>query len=149
LGALGLGYYSGYFLLVFGKAPAKSWERRTLLRKVLDPVILAVIWTGLVALPAKLIYTNLPQMQTYNSLELKKFGEASAQLLPPKGAVVMSDDFLRLTAVYAAVCRDGTGQNYIFVDTSSMPYPLYQAHLRRKYGARWPEPPKWPANQAF
>jgi tetratricopeptide (TPR) repeat protein len=106
-----------------------------------------VFWVGLVALPARLIYANLPQMRTYNSLELKKFGEAAAQLLPPKGAVVVSDDFLRLTAVYAAACRAGIGQNYLFLDAGAMPHPFYQAHLRRKYGPRWPELPKGPARQ--
>src|SRR5262249_54397337 len=62
LGALAIGYCSGYFLLVFGNHPTvKAWQRPSPLRRLLKSVIVGTVWVLFIAAPIGLVYRNLPQ----------------------------------------------------------------------------------------
>ena len=101
LGALGVGYFSGYFLLIFGSksGSSKSWERPSALRRTLDYAVLALVWIAFLAVPAGMIYRNYPQLRINHGRDLAKFGVLAAKSLPASGAVVLSDDPYRLYAV--------------------------------------------------
>src|SRR5439155_12657559 len=58
--------------------------------------------------------------------------------LPPKGAVVLSDDSSQLLMTEAAAAQLGTSKNYLFVHTPTLRVPEYHQLLRRQYGDRWP-----------
>jgi len=141
LGALAIGYCSGYFLLVFGRA-AKSWPRPSMIRILLNRVVYGLVWVAVIASPAGLIYQNWPQVRAANSPYLNQFAAKSATLLKefaPKGAIVMSDDPFRLYALEAALNRTGSGRDYVLVDTASMPRPAYHRHLSEKHPQHWPK----------
>ena len=110
LAALSIGYYSGFFLLLFGagRAPEEAgptgrnplgfaspgqgqrWQR--LLPKLVPKFIylLAVIEA------AGLLCKNLPVIQAMNQPHLRQYGRLSAQSLPPEGAAVLSGDPVQL-----------------------------------------------------
>ena len=140
LGALSAGYFSGYFLLVFGATAVKPWERPSLLRALLHRSLVALVWLALLGVPVGLVKKNLPQIRRGNAPDLASFGLLAAQSLPPQGAVVLSDDPLyRLYALQAALAQSGDAQKHVLVDTASLAQPAYHRYLARRYPQqRWP-----------
>ena len=61
LGALSVGYFAGYFMLVFGALNFKPWQRYRELRKVFNMAIVALVWLAAIAVPAGLAIKNLPR----------------------------------------------------------------------------------------
>jgi hypothetical protein len=145
LGALSIGYFAGYFLLVF-QAPARAagWRRPSAIGTAINGAIAGVIWIALAAIPAGLIYRNLPHIRASTRPYLSQLGVLQAQTLKevaPRGAVVLSDDPFRLFALDAALRRSGGGQHYVLVDTTSLPWPAYHRHLSERYPQQWIQPP--------
>jgi tetratricopeptide (TPR) repeat protein len=142
LGALTVGYCSGYFLLLFGPRPdAKAWQRPSPLRRIINFAILAAVWIGFVAVPAGLLYRNWPAIRGSNARHLSDFATEAAKLLPPQGAVVLSDDTFRLYALRAALARSGTGRKHVLLDTTALTSPGYHVWLRKRHPDVWPQLP--------
>jgi tetratricopeptide (TPR) repeat protein len=140
LGALSIGYFSGYFLMVFAGGNEQSVWRRSppIWRKGVFFVLRGLVWVALVGVPAGLVWQNLPKVRVNSSDALNRLGELTAQALPPQGAVVLSDDLPRLYAVQATLAQQGTADKYLFVQTKALLFQAYHRYLRRTYGTRWP-----------
>ncbi|MCI0746284.1 MAG: tetratricopeptide repeat protein [Verrucomicrobia subdivision 3 bacterium] len=138
LGALSIGYFAGYFMLVFGHMELRAWHRHRALRTVLNKAIVALVWVAALGVPAGLVIKNLPEVRKTSGPYLATMASQVADALPQQGCVVLSDDPYRLYMAYEALNRRGTLSNYVLVDTSSLSFPAYQRHLRKKYGERWP-----------
>ncbi|HUR45023.1 MAG TPA: tetratricopeptide repeat protein [Candidatus Saccharimonadales bacterium] len=142
LGALSVGYYSGYFLLVFKPGPAqRGWPRTSTFRKALNYSILGLVLLAAVAAPVRLVWLNLPKVKVAAGKDLSKFGTLALESLPPQGAIVMSDDPYRLFSLYGALVARGLQEKYVLVETAPLSQPFYQKHLKKVYGERWPEIP--------
>ena len=142
LGALSIGYFAGYFLLVFAPSAAKAWQRRpNPLRLVLNYAIRGVLLIAVAAVPAGLVWKNLPNLREANGPEYSQFGTLAAASLPSQGAVVMSDDAFRLYALEVALNKRGNRSQYMLVDTVSLLKPEYHKRMRARYGERWPALP--------
>ena len=137
--ALAIGYFCGYFLLIFGPTTGKPWARPNAAQKLLNKVVSVVVWLLAAGVPAALIIQNFPLIQARNSPELGHYGRRLAESLPPQGAVIMSDDPIRLYAVRAAL--GARIDHYILFDTTALTLPDYHRYLKRKYGSRLPETP--------
>ena len=146
LGALSIGYFSGYFLLVFREKNDHSSERSRRKRGYLPLVnsaITCAVLLLLVAAPLGLVYRNLAQIRTTNGPMIKQTSRLLIGALPPNGAVVLSDDLRRLMLAHAAVAQTGKDKAFVFVDTGSLTYPNYHRYLKKLYPARWPvDPPR-------
>jgi tetratricopeptide (TPR) repeat protein len=138
LGALSAGYFAGYFLLVFGHATLKPWERYRQLRRIANKAIVALVCLAAVGVPTGLVVKNLPEIRKTNGPYLARMGDSLAKSLPPEGGVVLSDDLPRLYIVHDALRRNGTLDRYILVHTAALERPAYQRYLQKKYGQRWP-----------
>jgi tetratricopeptide (TPR) repeat protein len=141
LGALSVGYFGGYFLLVFGKAPEKSWQRSSPLMAVLKKGIVGLVWLALLALPTGLVVKNWPGLQATTSKYLSQFGVTAAQQLKeasPKGAIVLSDDAARLYSTYQALREQSGASNFVLVESASLVYPSYQRYLHEQFPQVWP-----------
>lgn len=139
LGALNAGYCLGYFLLVFGTpADPKSFVRPSPLRQVFNKLVVAAAWLVAVAGPVGLLVMNYPLVRLTSGRAFSDYTEAAARLLPSQGAVVMSDDPLRLYALDVALKKSGQSDRFILVDTRSLPSPGYHRALKHRYGERWP-----------
>lgn len=134
--ALNIGYYSGYFLLIFRQSEQRGWKRQSGLSNALSWVITVAVWAGPLLMAGFLIYRNLPTIKGNSTTALKEYTQRMVAQLPASGAVILSDEpllLLLLEAHYAA-----TGQNpHVLLDTRSLPYARYQATLARHYPGRW------------
>jgi hypothetical protein len=146
LGALSVGYFSGYFLLVFrgGTVGPKRLPAYVRLSNILVPF---AIWLLLVLAPAALIYRNLPQIRITNGPMLSQYAALLAQQLPSHGAVVMSDDARRSLLLQSWAAQKGKAKDYLFVDTAAkspggaagpLTFPEYHRYLKRNYPQSWP-----------
>lgn len=117
LGALCVGYFSGYYLLVFG-ARTQGSRRPPRNLRLMNGMIRGAVWALLVLAPAALVYRNLPQIRISNGPMLREYASLLAQNLPAGGAVVMSDDARRLLLLESWVAQHGKLKDYVFVDSA-------------------------------
>jgi tetratricopeptide (TPR) repeat protein len=147
LGALAIGYCSGYFLLVFGARPApQAWQRPSTIRRVIDYAVVGLVWIGSLAVPTGLLVKNLPVILASSGEAMDRLSRAAAMSLPETGAVVLSDDRFRLFSLQYELSKRNPGHKHILVDTASLVAPLYHEAMLKKYGERWPKftPPPHP-----
>ncbi len=139
LGALSIGYFVGYFLLVFGiRRQEKVWQRLPLLRRVANYGIQAAVWLAVLGMPIALAARNAPKIWAANQGFLSDYALAAAKSLPPEGGIVLSDDGYQLYSVQSALRRQGRADKYALVDTRSLTLPAYHRYLSRRYPERWP-----------
>jgi len=144
LGAMSIGYFSGYFLLVFGTGRLKVWQRPSILRTVLNRGVVVSVWILAAAVPAGLVYKNLPALKSSQGPGLRQYATLAAKSLPAQDSVVLSDDPLSLYAVYSVLQLDGSRRGKILVESTSMTSPLYQRFLYEHHAPRWPQVPGRP-----
>jgi len=152
LAALCIGYYCGYFLLVFGKRPVPS--RRTsrpepaLPKSLLwlCPVIVAATLAAAALAAGLLVYKNAPIIRAINDDTLLKCAQFSAQNLPRDGAILLcdsetpgQDQALRAYLLQAVLARDGREKNFPVLDTQSLNWPTYHQYLHRHFPKIWPQ----------
>ncbi|MFZ0827975.1 MAG: tetratricopeptide repeat protein [Verrucomicrobiia bacterium] len=140
LGALSIGYFSGYFLLIFGKTPSSRLQPpRPEPFQILDPVISVGVWVLAVAAVAGLLYRNTPQIREANGDTIKKYAAFTEENLPPAGGILLSDDTFHLFLVEAALVRDGRAKTFVPLDTHSLIWPPYLRFLHAQFQKKWPE----------
>ena len=140
LGALAIGYCSGYMLLVFGAKPGpQTWQRPSALRRVANLVVLGSVWCALVAVPVGLLVQNLPLIWANNGQAVARSSQHIIESLPPEGAFVLSDDAFRLYALQYELRKRQPDHRHVLVDTSQLVASGYHRFMKRKYPQRWPE----------
>jgi len=136
LGALCLGYFSGYFLLIFGKKNQEK-KRPSPVQDIIDLAVMAAVLLLLILAPVGLIYKNLPQIRATNRDTLRTFASLLVKNLPRQSAVVMADNQQILLLAEAAMPRTAAGQSHIFLNTRQLNYPTYHRFLQTKYAPHW------------
>lgn len=140
LGALAVGYYSGYALLVFRELPKKSnWVKELAIFKVLNPVVQAVVLIAAVAIPVALVVKNYKLVHANNGRILKEFAAQTARLLPKGAAYLLSEDPVQLMLLRGYLAPSDADQQYVLVNVKALELPMYHAELRKTYGEKWPE----------
>jgi len=134
LGALSVGYFAGYFLLVFGHSDFKPWQRYRKARTILNKAIVAVVWVAAIAVPVGLAIKNLPEIRENTGPYLSRMAEATVSSLPTTGGVLLSDEPHRLYSVCEALRRKGIVDRFVCLDTTSLTDPAYHHYLRKKHG---------------
>ncbi len=138
LGALAVGYYSGYTLLVFSDLPRKSWRQENVAWKVINPIMKAIVLIAMVAVPVALAYRNLPRVKAADGSLLKDFVERTVQRLPPAPAYLLSEDSYQIALLQAYLTSHNRPKDYVLVNTRSLESPDYQELLHKHWGDRWP-----------
>jgi tetratricopeptide (TPR) repeat protein len=138
LSSLAVGYFAGYFLLVFRKTKTGG-RRQNDYPLFLNNLVTGFVWFLLLLAPIILLFRNLPQIRTANGKLMKEFASHLAGSLPQEGAIVLSDDPLRLMALQAFVASSGKTKNFALVETSPMKFPEYHRFLKKHYPSRWTE----------
>ena len=144
LGALSIGYFVGYFLLVFGVTPSGRQRFRKTYPPVVNYSVLAAVLTLAVITPLLLLWRNFPQIQITNGPQLRTYANLLADKLPTGGnAVLLSDDARKLLLLQSALTQAGKSKDYVLLDTASLEWPAYYKFLKKTYPARWQTiPPK-------
>jgi tetratricopeptide (TPR) repeat protein len=133
LGALCVGYFSGYMLLVFAAIRLPAWERRHPLTKFINLTLVAAVWVAALAGPAVLVWQNFPHIQAGNSHKLQQFADQTLLALPAKSAIILSDDPARLYLLQADCERRGQRNENIMIETESLPHKDYIYYLSSRY----------------
>ncbi len=140
LGALNVGYYGGYLLLVGGRKVPVGRSQRQIQPRPGFLNHLAVAGFGIFTLLAitGLVFKNLSPIRSVNGDTFKKYTSLATASLPRNG-ILLSDDSRRLLLVQAALARDGRAKNFIPVDTQFLPMPAYHRYLHEKFPLKWPD----------
>ena len=133
LSALAIGYYSGYLLLIFGGKPARGISLVSLIERWAHRLIPTSVWALCVLVPVALFYKNFQTIRASRQPIAAQYGSLTAQSLPPQGAVVLSDDPIRLFLVRAALAGQIDADHYVLLSTQALPYEDYHRYLRRQY----------------
>ncbi len=148
LGALSVGYFTGYFLLICGKpviertrdrSQERSRRQRMNPAMALDRMMFAGVWLFVTFAATGLIYKNVPQIRTANDDTLKTYGGLVAENLSPAGGICLSDDLQRIFLVESALVREGRARDFLMVDTASLAVPAYHSYLHKTSPAKWPD----------
>ena len=147
LGALGVGYFCGYFLLIFGtEAAGRSRSRKKSPLKFLNRLVLGGVWLLCILAVAGLICKNLPQIQATNDGTFKRYASLLEENLPRAGGILLCDSEdpgrdnpVRLFLTQAVLERDGRAKDFVPLDTLSLQIPAYQRFLHEKFPKKWPE----------
>jgi tetratricopeptide (TPR) repeat protein len=140
LSALSVGYFSGYFLLVFRNELGTRFQQLgTSQFNFLN--FLAVVGLGLLFISAMagLIYKNAPLIHEVNDNTFQRYSSLVVENLPTAGGILLSDDSQRLYLAEAALTRDGRAKDFVFLDTHSLIWPAYHKILHEKYPKRFPD----------
>lgn len=137
LGALSIGYFAGYFLLLFGTESDEPRRDPTYLR-VLNWSLTGIVWAALVVSAVTLIGKNLPQIRFADGQPLKQYASLLAGNLPKKGGLVLSDNARDLFLAEAFTSELPNRKDFIFANTQLLQAPDYNRFLRKRYGERWP-----------
>jgi tetratricopeptide (TPR) repeat protein len=148
LGALSVGYYSGYFLVVFGKAAedrSRERSRKRSHRQRLDPfqsinrVVTVSVWLFAAFAVTGLAYKNIPQIRDANDDTFKKYAALVEENLPRTGGILLSDDPRRTFFIQAALAKDGRAKEFLPLETASLKYPSYHIFLHNRFPKIWPD----------
>lgn len=147
LGALGVGYLTGYFLLIFGqpagessrRSKSRSHQRREAPFRMMNRLVVAGVWIFAAIAVTGLVYKNVPQIRDTNGDALRKFSTLAIENLPRAGGVVLSDDPRRLIFAQSALAQSGRAKDFLLVDTASLPAPAYHSFLHHQSPQKWPD----------
>ena len=140
--ALSIGYYSGFFLLLFSSAALQGTSSRAIIRPILCRVVPKLVYVLLGLALAGLLLLNLPAIRAFNSPHFARYARLAAEPLPPAGAVVYSDDLVRLAFLDAALAREGKAKRYLPLAARQLPSASYRDWLSRKFRGQWPAVPR-------
>lgn len=138
LGALSVGYFAGYLLLVSSDNRTKSRHRRSGVQVLINRLVIGAVWVALVAVPVALVAKNWKSVRMTNGPLLRQFTELSTSSLPASGGMVLSDDPYSLLLLSASLSQSGTLQKHLLVHTRSLLSPDYHQQLAKRYPGRWP-----------
>jgi len=139
LGALSVGYYSGYLLLI-SRAVATRLRPASTLAITIQRAATLFVFTLLVLVPAALLYRNLPQIRLTNGPVQNQLAADLASGLPQNG-IILSDDPRRLWIVQDWLARQGRSREFIALCTQWLKQPEYHRYLARRHPG-WPAPAK-------
>lgn len=137
LGAIAVGYFAGYALLVFGKSASQRRSKRE--NRALGMTVSIVLWVAAIASPIALLFQNLPAIRLTNGDRLADFGELLVQKLPDKKALILSDDSFPALLMRASMDRLEMDRDDITVEITALEIPAYERELRKKFLTSYPE----------
>jgi len=138
--ALSTGYYSGYFLLVFGKKTfSRSQPPPPPALQFLNPCIVAGVFVLAALAITGLIYKNTPLLRDVNDSTFSQYASLLEENLPRGGGIFLSDEPQYLFLAQAALARDGRAQEFVPVDTRWLGLPDYHKFLHRRFPQKWPD----------
>lgn len=148
LGALSIGYFCGYFLLVFGAKPVGRPRPVVSYAPLVNAGVVGAVWVLALVTPVLLVYRNLHQIRLTNGPQLSQYAGLVAKGLPP-GALVLCDDPAKLFALQSVLNQAGAGRETMLLETDWLQYPAYHRFLKRNYPTRWRSNPPEARKELF
>ncbi len=140
LGALCVGYYSGYLLLVFRTLGTRLRPAPPMV-VALQYVVTGFVIALFLIVPAALVYRNFAQIRLTNGPAIKQFAADLTDGLPQKNGVILSDDPRRLWLLQDYLARTGRSGDFILLCSQWLPAPRYHEYLKTRH-LKWTSPAK-------
>ena len=137
LGALSVGYFSGYLLLI-SRAMDSRTAKATALERFFQHATLIFIAALFIGVTTVLLHRNLPQIRLTNGQIQKQFAADLAEGLPKNG-IIVSDDPRRLWTLQDFLTQQGRAKDYTFLCSQWLPAPPYHDYLKRRH-SNWVNP---------
>lgn len=139
LGALAVGYMTGYFLLVFGSKRTSRFARYVPgYVRLLNNAVTLCTWVIVILAPIALLMLNLPRIRMANGPIFRQYAAAVADQLPQGPALIMSDDPVRMVIIQSELADEPKAKEYIFLVSSFLKVPAFHSYLARRHPQRWP-----------
>lgn len=139
LTALAIGYYSGYFLLIFSEQRSKSAQRSG--QSPLAPLLRGLVAVAALALPIAILGINLPLATAKNGPALKAYASSLYASLPKEPAVVLSDNRYDLLLLEGLQRESGRATRHRLIETKLLEWRFYHKSLARSYPKQLEELP--------
>jgi tetratricopeptide (TPR) repeat protein len=137
LGAIVIGYCSGYFMLICSAA-SKPRSRMHPFLKFASHTGSTLVLAMLVIIPACLVARNIDIIRFTNHRVVDDYAERTVRDLPAKSCAIFSDDAGRLALIRAYLMRQDRDKSYLFLDTQSAKWPDYHIFQKRSQPNVWP-----------
>jgi tetratricopeptide (TPR) repeat protein len=118
LNALSVGYYAGYFLLVFGMRRHRDNRRDRSFNRMLNVTSIAAVWALVFLAPAIMLGRNLPDILRQRHDAVSDYLDLAESTLPPPGSAILSEDPDRLNGLATRLIRSGKKSDYLLVDAT-------------------------------
>jgi tetratricopeptide (TPR) repeat protein len=141
LGALAIGYYSAYALLVFTEPPRKAGPPSAPIMTLLNPIVRTIVFAVAVAAPIALLVKNYPAVRASNGKLIRDFAAITTELLPKGKTYIISDDSFQNVIMRGYLNKQGQGKDYILIDSRALENVSYHLELSKHYGDLWPKVP--------
>ena len=138
LSALAVGYFSGYVMLVFSRAPS-SHRRNIRENRLLNGFVSGLLVLLVVGAPLGLLFRNLPLIRLSNGDQFEKFSEMVVRNLPEEKSLILADNSYSALVVQAQLSRQNSNRDYTIVDMSSLAIGFYEEMVRSQILASWPD----------
>jgi tetratricopeptide (TPR) repeat protein len=137
LGALSAGYFSGYFLLVFGtppREPREPWRQTRLPTRGVNVALTAAVSVALAGVLGLMLHQSLPYILWSRTGALGSLATQLEQCLPPPGAVILSEGSFGLLCLETTLIRRSQQTAYLPMDVSVLDQdPGYFDILRQRH----------------
>ena len=134
LTALGIGYFSGFFLVAFEPESKRSRHYASVSTAQLSMASVIAVSCLVLVVPRLLTYKNLPLIHRQRNTALEGYPGALLRALPARGAIIMSEDATRLRWLEVTLIRAGKASDYTLVDTALLThFSGYLPYLDRQH----------------
>ncbi len=141
LGALSIGYFSGYFLLACGVDPQVKFYRISPRMRLLNQTFFGLVCVAAIGVPAALALRNYPGIAIVNNpAKLTQYAAHLVASLPAQGAMVMSDEPQQLFLIDAYLARQGRNNPHVLLDAQfGLSHHWYLNQLHKRQPEKWPD----------
>ena len=140
LGALAVGYFSGYALLVFREKPSRSHRKISRETRVLNVAVSVLLWLGALGSSAGLLLQNGTAVWRNNkSTLLADFAALLVRNLPETAAIVLADSADSILLVQSELARSGQERSYVFINTHLLQTEFYEKQVRESLKTKFPD----------
>ena len=149
LGALSIGYFLGYLLLLSGREEARRWRKPSELAKALNRGLHIGLQIAAAGVIVVLAWRNLEPVFDHNKNRIThSYTKWLASNLPDGKVILFTDNDMtpQSELLRAELARSGAGNKMLLVETHQLASPEYQMRLAKRDTARnsnlapsWPE----------
>ena len=144
LGALSIGYFLGYLLLLSGKEEVRKWQKPSELGKALNRSLHIGLQVAALLVIGVLAWRNVGTILANNKNDVTgTYAKWLADSLPTGKAILFTDNDMspQSQLLQAELARSKSRKQAMLIQTHRLASPDYQVRLAKRSNSHWPEPP--------
>lgn len=145
LGALSIGYFLGYLMLLSGKEEARKWQKPSELGKALNRSLHIGLQVAALVVIGVLAWRNVGTILANNKNDVTgTYAKWLADSLPTGKAILFTDNDMspQSQLLQAELARSKSREQAMLIQTHRLASPDYQVRLAKRSNSHWPAPPK-------